>query len=209
MSDNKKAENKKDSQLDESLKSIPVFTIALKGKIQKMPFKDEQVLLFFLDFDDAIEQLFMIQSQDEKANQLDVHPISMLDFLMIMQQTQQKEEAKIILRPHRNSINQIKLIAKQNNFEKLPAMHIPLFFARNKSSYMSIKSDNSDVIPMFMDPVELHNTLKKSPDEDMKIDIEFLESLLGKASKYESLKEQFVIVPSQTQTLRAQMLVQK
>ena len=44
----KKSENKKDSQLDASLKSVPVFTIALKGKIQKMPFKDEQVLLFFL-----------------------------------------------------------------------------------------------------------------------------------------------------------------
>ena len=137
MTDNKnESKNKDETPLDASLKSVPVFTVALKGKIQKIPIKDDNVLIFFLDFDDAVEQLISLKLQNDNANELEVHPISLLDFLIIMQQNQKKEEAKIILRPHRNSINQIKLTAKHNKFEKMPSMQIPLFFARNEKLHV-------------------------------------------------------------------------
>ena len=211
MDTNNQKTNQTETQLDASMKSVPVFTIAKEGKIQKLPFKDAEVLMFFLDYDDAVAQLFELNMQTEKAEELSVHPLSLLDFLIIMQQTQAKNDAKIILKPHRNSINQIKLLTQKNKVEKMPNMRIPLFFARNKKNYMSINSQNQNVIPMFLDPIELNNAIKKNTtkEENMQIDVEFLESLLGKASKDDSLKQQFVIVPSQTQSLRAQMLVQK
>ena len=40
----------------------------------------------------------------------------------------------------------------------------------------------------------------------MKLDIEFLEAILSKASQEENLKNQFIIVPSQIQSIKAQTI---
>jgi hypothetical protein len=192
--------------LDASMKSVPVFTIARDGKPELIPFKDgKEVLMFFLDFDDAVELHYELQLSSDLPRDVEVFSLSLLDFLMFMQKAQEND-TKIVFRPHRNSVQQIKLTAKRNNVENMPQMSIPLFFARNKDTYMSIAKDGKDVIPLFTDVTELKSALKKGGKEDMNIDIEFLEGLLGKATSDEKVKSQFVIVPSQCQSIRAEML---
>ena len=199
----------KRTTLDASMQGVPVFTIAKDGKPREVVFQDHQVLMFFLDFDDA-QELQLEQALEHSGESIEVFSLSLLDFLMFMQETQKTTDTKIVFKPHRNSINQLKIIAQKKKMESLPQMMIPLFFARSKDSFMSVVKDDKDVVPLFVDVVELKNTLKRNEKEDeMEIDVEFLESLLAKATNDESVKEQFMIIPSQCQTIRAEMLYRK
>ena len=197
--------------LDTSLRSIPVFTIAENGTPVSVPFQkseaeEEQVTMFFLDFDDAKELSYELELSDKKSPNSEVFSLSLYDFLIFMQEAQ-KQDVKVIFRPHRNSINQLKLSAKKKKLESMPQMMIPLFFARSKESMMSVVKDGKDVIPLFVDVSELQNTLRRNNKEsEMEIDVEFLESLLAKASKNEIIKDQFMLVSSQCQSVRAEML---
>lgn len=198
------------TSLDLSMRGVPVFTISREGKPMPVPFQEDEVLMFFLDFDDAQELQMDLQLNSESKSPIEVFSLSLLDFLMFMQETQKNSDTKLIFKPHRNSISQLKIIASQKKMDSLPQLMIPLFFARNKDTFMSVVKEGKDVVPLFVDVAELKNTLKRNNKEDeMQIDVEFLESLLAKAAENASIKDQFMIIPSQCQSIRAEMLYRK
>ncbi len=208
-----------EAQVLERLNGIPVFTITddkgaplLGSSTQPGKNKPPQVLLFFLNPDDAKTTLSQIKkSNPSVGNKARIVIRSMNDAYDVIKKNQDKKEIAFQIVPAKESVDSARtiLVAQGRPSEKIP--NVPVFFAvggKDKDQgLLTLEQNGKQLVPFFFDQKDLQSLIdrakKQQPDVAgaSKIQVTSLFQVLDsmvttKDNKPNPDTERFTFVPS-------------
>jgi Tic22-like family len=210
-----RAEALTEAQAFERLNSIPVFTITddkgnpLLGS-QKNGGAQQQILLFFLNPDDAKSMLGQIKSTNpELGGKAQVIVRSMNEAIQVIKKNDDKKIAFQIV-PSKASIDSARSIlsAQGKPVDKLP--NLPVFFATGgkdkEQGLLTIEQNGKQLVPFFMDQSDLQAMIDRAKAQqpnmatNTKIQVtsllQVIDSMVSKDNKANPDAERFTFIPS-------------
>lgn len=209
------AEALTEAQAFERLNSIPVFTITddkgnpLLGS-QKNGANQQQILLFFLNPDDAKSMLGQIKSTNpELGGKAQVIVRSMNEAIQVIKKNDDKKIAFQIV-PSKSSIDSARsiLTAQGKPVDKLP--NLPVFFATGgkdkEQGLLTIEQNGKQLVPFFMDQKDLQAMIDRAKQQQPNMAsnttiqvtslLQVVDSMVTKDNKANPDAERFTFIPS-------------
>lgn len=210
-----RAEALTEAQAFERLNSIPVFTITddkgnpLLGS-QKSGGNQQQILLFFLNPDDAKSMLSQIKSTNpDLGGKAQVIVRSMNEAIQVIKKNDDKKIAFQIV-PSKSSIDSARSIlsAQGKPVDKLP--NLPVFFATGgkdkEQGLLTIEQNGKQLVPFFFDQTDLQTMIDRAKQQqpnvatETKIQVtsllQVIDSMVTKDNKANPDAERFTFIPS-------------
>jgi hypothetical protein len=210
-----RAEALTEAQAFERLNSIPVFTITddkgnpLLGS-QKSGGTQQQILLFFLNPDDAKSMLSQIKSTNpDLGGKAQVIVRSMNEAIQVIKKNDDKKIAFQIV-PSKSSIDSARSIlsAQGKPVDKLP--NLPVFFATGgkdkEQGLLTIEQNGKQLVPFFFDQTDLQTMIDRAKQQqpnmatETKIQVtsllQVIDSMVTKDNKANPDAERFTFIPS-------------
>ncbi len=205
-----------EAQAFERLNSIPVFTITddkgnpLLGSQKKEGGNQQQILLFFLNPDDAKSMLSQIKSTNpDLGSKAQVIVRSMNEAIQVIKKNDDKKIAFQIV-PSKSSIDSARSIlsAQGKPVDKLP--NLPVFFATGgkdkEQGLLTIEQNGKQLVPFFMDQKDLQAMIDRAKQQqpnmasNTKIQVtsllQVIDSMVTKDNKANPDAERFTFIPS-------------
>ncbi len=172
-----RAEALTEAEVLERLKVIPVFTITdasgtpLLGSVPNQPTgenKPNQVLLFFLNPDDAQATLNQIKKNNPNlGSKARIVTRSMNDAYEVIKKNQDKKLVAFQIVPTKASVESARtLLASQGqSTAKLP--NVPIFFAMDgkNQALLTIEKDGKKFVPFFFDQKDLQSLIDRAKQQ--------------------------------------------
>jgi len=217
------AEALTEAQVLERLNGIPVFTITdatgapLLGSVPNQPAganKPSQVLLFFLNPDDAQATLTQIKKNNPAlGGKAQIVIRSMNDAYEVIKKNQDKKEVAFQIVPAKASIDSARTILTSQGkpADKLP--NVPVFFATGgkdkEQGLLTLEQNGKQLVPFFFDQKDLQSLIDRAKQQQpdvagaTKIQVTSLFQVLDsmvttKDNKPAADTERFTFVPSRS-----------
>jgi Tic22-like family len=213
---NLRAEALTEAQAFERLNSIPVFTITddkgnpLLGSQKKEGGNQQQILLFFLNPDDAKSMLGQIKSTNpDLGNKAQVIVRSMNEAIQVIKKNDDKKIAFQIV-PSKSSLDSARSIlsAQGKPVDKLP--NLPVFFATGgkdkEQGLLTIEQNGKQLVPFFMDQKDLQAMIDRAKQQQPNMAtnttiqvtslLQVIDSMVTKDNKANPDAERFTFIPS-------------
>lgn len=215
---NQAAEAATEQEVFEKLEGIPVFTITdeqgtpILGSLNQDPANaDRQLLLFFLNPDDANALINQIKSSNPQVgNQARVIVRSMNDAYKVIQDNQDEAIAFQIV-PSQTSLDSArKILADQGKpADQLP--NVPVFFAtggqdENGEGLLTLQQEGQQIVPFFFEQKDLEGLIDRARQQQADVAqgteiqvtslFQVLDSMIADEDAATRDTERFTFVPS-------------
>jgi hypothetical protein len=217
------AEALTEAQVLERLNGIPVFTITdaagapLLGSVPNQPAganKPNQVLLFFLNPDDAQATLNQIKKNNPNlGSKARIVIRSMNDAYEVIKKNQDKKEVAFQIVPAKSSVDSARTILTSQGKpgDKLP--NVPVFFATGgkgkEQGLLTLEQNGKQLVPFFFDQKDLQSLIDRAKQQQpdvasaTKVQVTSLFQVLDsmvttKDNKPTADTERFTFVPSRS-----------
>lgn len=203
------------SQIDQKLRSVPVFVITdavgapLVASVPKQgegQSGKDSVAEIFISQQDALAFVEQLKTRNpELAAAVRVLPVSLGEIYQITESNKGKaDEVKFNYVPASQQVESAKTVLRQNGQQVNEYSGVPLFVARvgPDNGYLTIQQDGQEVIPLFFNREELQVILERFKQQQpnltatIKIEVVNLDSLLeGLRTGNDPFFNQLILVP--------------
>ncbi|MEG4170363.1 MULTISPECIES: Tic22 family protein [unclassified Microcoleus] len=203
------------AQIDEKLRSVPVFTttdatgallitsVPKKGEGQS---GNDSVAQIFISQQDARAFVEQLKTRNPQlAASVRVLPVSLGEIYQLSQANKGKpDEVKFTYVPAPQQVESAKTVLRQNGQQVNEYSGVPLFVARGgpDNGYLTIQRDQQEVIPLFFNREELQGIVDRFQQQQpnltatIKIEVVNLDSLLeGLRTGNDPFFNQLILVP--------------